>query len=174
MYPGLPCGLGAMLVGPGPQMGERSHVESSSGLSLSTAHAAPNRALSLGSPHPEGTIGEPRPRPGKEDGHSDSWRGGQGKPGLGPAGSQCQRSREWDPGQEAVSGPGGLGGESILLQERLVLDSSWTGSGCGEQAGMALAARALPSWGCGADAPTPLQPWPGPRSLSSPSDRDLT
>lgn len=55
-----------------------------------------------------------------------------------------------------------------------MLDSSWMGSGRGEQAGMALAARALPFLGCGADAPTPLQPWPGPRSLSSPSDRDLT
>ena len=136
-----------MLAGPGPQMGGRSHVESSSGLSLSTAHAAPNRALSLGSPHSEGTVGVPRPCPGRAGGHSDSWRGGQGKPGLGPAGSQCWRSREWGPGQEAVSGPGGLGGEPVLLQEHLVLDSSWMGSGRGEQAGMALAARPWPPGG---------------------------
>lgn len=46
-----------------------------------------------------------------------------------------------------MSGPGGLGGEPVFLQERLVLDSSWMGSGHGEQAGMALAARPCPSGG---------------------------
>ena len=74
-----------------------------------------------------------------------------------------------------MPGPGGSGGKPILLQEHLVLDSSWTGSVGGEQAGMAPAALALPSWHCRADAPTPLHPWPEPRSLSlSPSVMDLT
>lgn len=34
-----------------------------------------------------------------------------------------------------------------------MLDSSWTGAVGGEQAGMALGALALPSWGCRAEAP---------------------
>lgn len=39
-----------------------------------------------------------------------------------------------------------MGGKLILLQEHLVLDSSWTGSLSGEQAGMFLAALAMLSW----------------------------
>lgn len=65
-----------------------------------------------------------------------------------------------------MSGPGGLGRKPIL-QEHLVLDSSWTGSVGGVQAGMAPAALALPS---------PLQrgtPSPTLKSLPSPSAMDL-
>lgn len=80
-------------------------MEPGSGLSLSTAHAAPNRALSLGNPHSEGTVGGPRSRPGKGGGHLTPGGGGRGSQGWA-AGSQCQRSREQGPGQDAVSGPG--------------------------------------------------------------------
>lgn len=75
----------------------------------------------------------------------------------------------------SYAGPRGLRRAALFLQEHLVLDSSWTGSVGGEQAGMALAALALPSWGYRAEAHR-LQPWPESRSLSlslSPSVKDL-
>lgn len=157
MCPGLPCGSGATLAGPEPQTGERSRVEPSSDLSLSTAHAAPNRALSLGNPHSEGTVWGPRPRPGKGGGHLTPGGGGRGSQGwalqeasVRGAGSRAQDKKLCQ----------GLGAEEGSLSS---FRSAWCWTvpgrtGGGEQAGMALAAHALPSWGCGADAPTPLQP----------------
>lgn len=54
-----------------------------------------------------------------------------------------------------------------------MLDSSRTGSVGAEQAGLALAALTLPSWGCRAEA-SPLQLWLEACSLSlSPSVMDL-
>lgn len=91
------------------------------------------------------------------------WRVGKSR--AGPYRKYLSDKQGAAPRKQTTPGPRGLGGKPILLQEHLVLDSSWTGSVGGAQAGMALAALTLHSWGCRAEAPL-LQPWPETCSLS--------
>lgn len=153
-------------------------MEPSSDLSLSVAHDAPNRALSLGSSHSEGTVGDPSPASGKEmptlreGGILTGWRAGEPKAGpcrkhmlaeqgVGPRTISYTRAqgllREAHP-------PSGAPGAGQFLDRRC----RWRAGGDGfRRSGPAL--LGLQSRG------TPLQPWPEPRGLPlSPSLMDLT
>lgn len=121
-------------------------MESSSGLSFLQHMPLPTGPCPWGALTLRGWEGT-QAYPGRAGGHSDSWSWGQGSQRLGP--QEASVGGAGSGVQDKLCQGLGLRREPVFLQERLVLDSSWMGSGHGEQAGMALAAGPAASGGAG-------------------------